>query len=195
MALSEIYNPEPPVKKDIEYFYLEPKQLVVLSIVTLGFYDLYWFYRNWQAVAKTEQVKIVPASRALFAVFYCYSLFKKILESATKHGFVEEYSAKLLAGGYIFILIVSSIVSQISELESISDFTYLYIGLFWLVFSNLTVIPMYLIQKAINYNNSKINPNYQSAPRFGGGEIFFIIVGIVFFILSVLSTVSMFIPE
>lgn len=192
MAISEVYNPEPPVKQDVEYFYLEPKQLVILSIVTLGFYDLYWFYRNWQAVAKGEQVKLSPAARALFAIFYCYSLFKKVLESAKKHGYVEVYSAKILAGGYILILIASSIISSFSEAEGISDLNYLYISLFWLVFANLTVLPLYFVQKAINYNNSKLNPNYQNTPRFGGGEIFFIIVGIILFCLSILEYASMF---
>jgi uncharacterized membrane protein YvbJ len=36
----------------IEYFSIPPKRLALLSILTLGLYEIFWFYKNWEAIKK-----------------------------------------------------------------------------------------------------------------------------------------------
>jgi hypothetical protein len=33
--------------KDVCFFAVSPLKLVVLSVCTLGFYQVYWFYKHW----------------------------------------------------------------------------------------------------------------------------------------------------
>jgi len=96
----------------IEYFAIPPKRFALFSILTFGIYEIYWFYKNWQAVKKAEGQNISPFWRAIFAVFFCHGLFKKLLESAKAHGYKESYSPGWLATAYIVLLLVGNGLSR-----------------------------------------------------------------------------------
>ena len=49
------------------YFPVATHKFVVLSICTLGLYDLYWFYQNWQRVRRRTREDLSPFWRAAFA--------------------------------------------------------------------------------------------------------------------------------
>lgn len=60
-------------------YYLVPNsKLVVMSITTLGLYEIYWFYKNWVAVRKAEQSKLKPLIRALLAPISFYYLLNRM---------------------------------------------------------------------------------------------------------------------
>lgn len=129
---------------------------------------------------KVEQSKISPLGRAIFTVFYCYDLFKKVLQSAKKYGYGDSYSPGLLATIYIILLLVGNGLSRIEE-------TTLQLDIFWLLIASSAFIPLLSIQKAINYNNSKIVQNYNENREFTTGEITLTVVGIIFFLLVLLG--------
>lgn len=178
---------------EIEYFNISPGKLVFLSIITFGIYDLYWFYKNWEAVKKFENRDISPFGRTIFSVFYCYELFRKILINAAAKNYEKKYSPGLLAAFYIIILLLSNILAKIPETE-ISNFPsdIVLFNLVWLVLSNITVIPLYIVQKAINYNNQKIKGDIPDK-KYTGGEIILIIVGVIFTSLIFLGIFSPYI--
>jgi len=60
------------------YFPVSVAKLVVMSLVTFGLYEIFWFYKNWQLIKLREHSEIRPFWRAFFAIFYCYTLFKHI---------------------------------------------------------------------------------------------------------------------
>lgn len=53
-------------------------KLVIMSVLTLNLYNIYWGYKNWQAVQQTENVNIHPKLRALFPVFFIRSLARRM---------------------------------------------------------------------------------------------------------------------
>lgn len=177
---------------EVEYFNISPGKLIFLSIITSGIYELYWFYKNWEAVKKYENKKISPLGRAIFAVFYCYELFKKILINATAKGYDKKYSAGLLATFYIIILSLSNGLAKIPETEisSIPSEIFLF-NLVWFGLSILTAIPLYIVQKAINYNNKKIKGEIADK-KYTGGEIILIVIGVI---LTSLIFIESFLPE
>jgi hypothetical protein len=65
---------EPP------FFAVSLTKFVVLSVCTLGIYELYWMYRQWKLVRVREQSSILPFWRAFFAGIFCYSLFRRVRE-------------------------------------------------------------------------------------------------------------------
>ena len=173
---------------DIEYFSIPPIRLAVLSALTLGLYEIYWFAKNWEAIRRAEQRKISPVGRAIFTVFYCYDFFKKVLQSAKKHGYNDAFSPGLSATVYIILLLAGNGLGRIENTTFELDILYLLIAIF-------SFIPLLAVQKAINFNNSKIVQNYHENRKFSRGEIILTIIGVILFGLVILGTFSSLIPD
>jgi hypothetical protein len=71
-----------PVAADDELHPLAIHKLVLLSLCTLGVYELFWFYRNWNRVRERTGRSLSPFWRALFAPIWSYSLFDEVAEQA-----------------------------------------------------------------------------------------------------------------
>lgn len=173
---------------DIEYFSTPLTRLVLLSVLTFGFYELFWFYKNWEAIKKAEQQQLSPFWRAIFAVFYCHSLFKKVLQSAKKYGYGDSYSPEFLATLYVLLFFIGNGVSMIEDTTFEFDIV-------WLLVAVSPFVPLLLVQKAINFNNSKIIQNYNERRKFLKGEILLMIFGTILFSLVLLGIFSPFIPD
>jgi hypothetical protein len=85
------------------YFSVSKLKLVVLCLVTLSLYEIYWFYKNWKLVKIKTGEKISPFWRAVFAIFFCYSLFKRVQDSASLQGCRSSISPGWLTVAYIIL--------------------------------------------------------------------------------------------
>jgi hypothetical protein len=169
---------------DDKFFVVSTQKLILLSVFTLGFYELYWFYKNWQVVQKHQEKKLQLFWRAFFSIFYAYSLFKKIFQSAKDKGYTGKGLAGLWAIIYFLILLISNVsydlFASIEEVGGkISDIWW--IG-FWIL-SFLTFIPLLAVQKAIKHNNQH---SKGEGVTIGKGETIIIVIGVIIFILSFL---------
>ncbi len=72
-------------------------KFIVLSICTLGIYELYWFYQNWKRLKATTNDKLSPFWRAFFAPIWGFSLFKRIRAMSVSAGVPVEWSSSALA--------------------------------------------------------------------------------------------------
>jgi|SRR3989338_5664899 len=167
----------------IEYFAISPKRLALFSILTLGIYEIYWFYKNWQAVKSAEGQKISPFWRAIFAVFFCHGLFKKVLESAKSHAYQASYSPGWLATAYILLLVVGNGLSKVESYD-------VGFNLIWLIIAITTFTPLLSVQKAINFNNEKVKGGPVLKQGFSGGEVTLIVIGVIWFLLVLVGTFS-----
>jgi hypothetical protein len=86
--------------KDPQWFLVGEGKLVVMMLVTLGVYQLYWFYKQWDRVRDAGE-NLAPAPRALFAIVFCYPLFRRIVESGHAVGVKTGAPAWLLTIGFI----------------------------------------------------------------------------------------------
>ena len=62
------------------FFDVSVLKLVVMSTVTLTFYQIFWFYRNWK-LAKERGDDVIPILRAIFGVLFAYALFKEVRDT------------------------------------------------------------------------------------------------------------------
>ncbi|MSU74605.1 zinc ribbon domain-containing protein [Candidatus Kaiserbacteria bacterium] len=161
-----------------EYFSISIGRLMLFSVLTWGLYEIYWFYRNWAAVKKTELPNIWPVARGIFAIFFCHDLFKRVLQTAKSNGYAETYSAQWLATGYVVMLIVGNVWGRTESLGSLD----LLIMVFMLGVTPLFLLP---VQRAINFNNKKLGLAPAEATKFSGGEVVLIVLGCLFMTLSV----------
>jgi uncharacterized membrane protein len=80
------------------------KKFIFLSIITFSAYDIWWMFTAWRFFQQKDKSKIMPALRAIFAIFFLYPLLKRIKKFSTEEGDTPDYSPALLFKGYIFFL-------------------------------------------------------------------------------------------
>ena len=117
----------------VQYESLSLFKLLIMSIFTLGTYQLFWFYKQWQANKIIYSRYIHPLWRALFAFFTCVELFPLINKrlSTDKKSFNSSF--------FVLLFMLSIIIPQIKD------------ELWYLNF--LSIIPLLIIQRKINVFN------------------------------------------
>lgn len=99
---------------------------IILNILSLGIYQIYWFYKTWSFFKEKERLDISPIGRAIFSLVFAYTLFEKIFilteDKVHKKGFPPGVVAVVY---YIFTMIVSSIGSVYTPLTLASAFTFI----------------------------------------------------------------------
>lgn len=60
------------------FFIVSPKKLIIMSLCTLGLYDIYWIYKQWRTIANVMPKKISPFWRTFFSIFFIFQLFTEM---------------------------------------------------------------------------------------------------------------------
>lgn len=147
--------------KNVELFNISKFKFAVLSIATLGIYDIYFFYKNWKALRDQGGLKISPFWRAIFGVLFCYSLGKEIFSRSKNLGDPSSHSA----GGVAVAYFILSIMGRGG-------------GLVWLI-SLFSFIPIFSMQDAIKFNNSAINPKSKPDGHFSYKELLLLLPAVI----------------
>ena len=95
----------PPTHTECEFAPVAVHKFVVMSIVTLGVYQVYWTYKCWQRIAARTSEPMSPFWRAFFAPLWGYSFLNRLAVDAKAKGVTPNWSASLLAVAY-FVLSV-----------------------------------------------------------------------------------------
>ena len=66
---------------------------IILYFLTFGLYGSYWQYKTWTFFKQRQNLDIWPIPRAIFAIFFIYSLFEKILAFAKYNEVSKTYSS------------------------------------------------------------------------------------------------------
>ena len=151
------------------YFPVSPVKLSILSICTFGLYEIYWFYKNWRLIKEREHKKIMPFWRALFALFFCFSLFQRIGRSA-KEIDLPPISTGGLAAGWIIVSLLWKLPDP-----------------YWLV-SFLAFFFLLPVQQTVNKINAQYAPGHDQNNRFGVWNIVVVVAGGIFFILAIIGS-------
>jgi hypothetical protein len=143
---------EPAVADGPAFFGVSRTKLIVMSTMTLTLYQLYWFYKNWACV-RARGGHALPLLRAIFAVFFCYSLFRRVRNHRPDLS-SGDLQAGLLASGWIVVTVLSNLYG--------SDWLYL----LTLLASFLSVVFLIPVQNAINAINRAERPDHDPNARF-----------------------------
>lgn len=145
---------------------LNVNKFILLNVLTLGLYGIWWMYKSWRFFKEKDKLDIMPAMRAIFAIFFTHSLFEKILKYANSKGFPDTYSSSGLFIGFILLNFMSRLPDP-----------------FWLVsiFAFLCLIPPF---KALNYAIEQ-SDDYQVIEQtsFNNRQMVLIVLGAIFWIL------------
>lgn len=72
---------------------ISQNKFILLNVLTLGLYGIWWMYKSWRFFKERDGSDIMPVARTVFAIFYSYELFERILSYAKLNGHTEEYSS------------------------------------------------------------------------------------------------------
>ncbi|MEG3936411.1 MULTISPECIES: hypothetical protein [unclassified Microcoleus] len=152
------------------FFPVSRFKLFVMSLVTLGLYQIFWFYKNWQLFKAATGDDISPFWRAVFNGIFCYSLITKIRNRAKLRGIDANFSPFLLTLAWFGLALCARLPDP-----------------YWLV-SFLSVIVLLPVQEIVNELNSLAAPNHNPNDRFSVWNIVTIAVGGSLFVLAIVGT-------
>lgn len=150
-------------------------QFTLLYILSFALYGIWWQYKSWKFYRDYKAEDIMPAPRAIFALFFIYGLFTRNQAYANEHDYTKSFSPGLLFAGYIFVNLAGN-VSDAVALLSIIGFLFL-------------VLPMEALNHAIDED-----PLFEAKFRsgFSGRQIALMVVG---GLLWILVLIGLFMPE
>ncbi|MBW4061395.1 zinc ribbon domain-containing protein [Candidatus Saccharibacteria bacterium] len=132
-----------PVDKSVEiseheaYFIVAPYKLAILFVTTLGLYNIYWMYKQWQMVMRRENRPLRPFWRALFSVIYVYPLFKAL---------------KIKGDVWLAVVFI------------VPGLTYKLPGGWWLL-GYLNLIPLLVVQSRLNERSDNVGAGGHFSPQ------------------------------
>ncbi len=110
-----------------EHVVLHPvslKKFIFLSLLTIGHYQIYWFYKNWQWVKTVGREDLWPVARSFFASIMNFVLFRKIAEVGSEKSKVGYgwYGAVALPLAFLYLMATGA-DRVISRMDNIPEWT------------------------------------------------------------------------
>lgn len=152
------------------FFPVSLLKLTLMSLATLGLYEIYWFYKNWKCVQENFGQKVNAPVRAFFYPLMSYSLFRRIRD----HAAGAQLEAKLQAGLLAIAVFITAVLYRLPDP-------------WWLV-SLLAFLPLLPVQSVVNQINARLAPGADANRRFSGWNIAGLITGGVFCVLAIVGT-------
>ena len=152
------------------YFVVGTTKLILMTICTLGIYELYWVYKNWKYIKAREQSNIMPFWRAFFAPLWVFSLGQKIKSHSAEVSTSADFDPNVIGVAYFII----------SALWRLPD-------PFWLV-CFLSFIPILTLQTAASKINQALEVPGNKYYNFSTANYVILFFGGILFILALVGT-------
>ena len=157
-----------------EFELLSSQKFILLSVFSLGLYNVWWIYKSWKFFRDKDNLDIMPAARAIFAIFFLNSLFEKIQNFSKSKGYTKTFSSV----GYFIGFIGLNFASKLPDP-------------YWLV-SFLSMFFLIPALESLNYG-IKNSGDYKVIEngKYNNRQIGLILVGAIFWVLVL---IGMFVP-
>jgi hypothetical protein len=145
-------------------------KFIILYFLSLGLYGPWWMYKSWNFFKVKDGLDIIPAARAIFAIFFTFQLFERILNFAKSNGYTNSYSS----GGLFLMFVVLNLLARLPDP-------------FWVI-SLLAFVCLIQPLKALNYAILNSN-NYRGieSDGFNSRQIVILIGGGLLWLLIIIG--------
>jgi len=96
---------EPEFTDTPEFFVVGTRKLAIMGISTLGLYYVYFFYKQWTCLKSSQNLRAMPAMRAVFSFFFARSLSRHVLTAAESKNLTHSSNPTLWADVYLGVFI------------------------------------------------------------------------------------------
>ncbi len=154
---------------DDQYIISTPK-FILLCLLTMGLYQIWWFYKAWNFYKQKEKSDIMPAARAIFSIIFLIPLMDRNIEFASHKGYQKSYTSVALFLGFLVLNALSRLPDP-----------------YWLL-SLLGIACIVPTFNAFNYalqNSEDVNVIVQES--FNGRQITLIVLGSILWALALLG--------
>jgi hypothetical protein len=159
--------------KELPFFGASGMKLSVLSLATLGLYQIFWFYKNWRRVKARSGRDISPFWRAFFSPLYCYAFATEVNSAAKSANLAPRVNPGLVAVTYAGLILLQRLPDP-----------------YWLV-CLLSFVPLIPIARQIRAIHETIRPGFEPEARWNGWSYVTLAVG---GILAGLAVIDIFAP-
>jgi len=139
------------------------KKFIVMDLGTLGLYNIFWAYKNWEYY-KSQGRSVRSGWRAWFSVFYLHGLLKDVLQTGNSFGLPNSFSPTVVFVPWLLLEISSRLPDPL-----------------WLI-SFLSFIPLIPVLKYVNEINrvagrsAAINSKFTMSNWIGASIGFLILI-------------------
>lgn len=95
-----------------QFFVVSPRKLAVMTFFTFGWYWFFCFHRSWVFHRAVTGERVLPLVRALFAIFFMYSLFRRVDKKIRQTGRSYVWSPLILTVTNVIAWIMFLLVDQ-----------------------------------------------------------------------------------
>ncbi|MDK4792932.1 MAG: hypothetical protein OC189_12995 [Acinetobacter sp.] len=148
-------------------------KFIFLSFISFGLYQIWWIFKAWRFFLIKDKLNIMPAVRAVFSIFFLYSLFNRIKNYAKEQGYINDFSSGWMYLAYL----ITTLLVYLPE-------PYWLISLCDIIF----LIPAF---KALNYAQKQIVTTIEQE-KFNTSQIILIIIGCIMWLLIFIGFVISF---
>jgi hypothetical protein len=153
------------------FFPVSTRKLILMSVCTFGFYQIYWLYQNWRIVKYRERRKISPPWRSVLGLLFLYPIFRRVRRQAATLS-IGALPIGSLFVGWAFLNLISYAPNPLLAALSFC--------------SVLALVP---VQRAANSINRLANPDISSNDKFGKLNWVALAIGGPIAVLSVIGLI------
>ncbi|ESP92607.1 MULTISPECIES: hypothetical protein [Pseudoalteromonas] len=169
----------------MQFYIVSAKKFWTLSLMTLGIYALYWFYKHWSEYKKSTGEDIWPVPRAIFSIFFTHSLFSFIEVKYEQENGEKPIRIIHYATAFVIVTIVGGMINTKSGTGQVA----LYIELAWYLTLVITSFCCFKAQMLVNKANN--DPSGSANSSFTLINYVFIFIGVALWYLVLLGTYTL----
>lgn len=158
----------------VQLFTSSITKIIVLSVFTLGLYNLYWHFKQWQFQKRYAGHDCIPVLRAIFQLFFTHALFATVAENARIQQIKFSWNSNVLATIYIVLLVLSNFSDRLLP-DPVMDF------LLSVLITFVLLAIVCVVQKTINQING--DPQGSQNAEFTPWNWLAIVLGAAFWAL------------
>lgn len=170
-------NLSPPAALQPTFFVVAPRKLLLMVLLSQGFYSFYWSYKHWSLYRAATGARVLPLVRAFFSVFFIYALamnIKRVLDLKERP---YRWWPRCFALGWITCTFL-----PLTFLWYVSPFNGLKISLCLLIVQAALSVQ---IQQAVNHLEN--DPQGHANSRLTWANGIWILIGMSFWALAVIE--------
>jgi hypothetical protein len=165
------------LNKDRFSFYQPVWHFVLLSIITFGIYDIYWYYRNWKNLRSFKNLNFSAVWRTvglcipilnLFLIYHAHKQYRNLVNE-------EGIQRDIYPGIIVMVIIISTGLTNLPDP-------------YWLL-CFVGTIPLAIVQSVLNELWIKVQPEHIHRTKLHGRQIFLIVVGGIVWFLAILGMI------
>lgn len=106
-----------------KFYVVAPTKFLALYMATLGYYGIYWFYRNWKQFKQQTGEDMWPVPRAIFSVFFTHQLARYVDYTLESQGRSFDWNARLCATWLVVLQITCNVADRMAYKETASPYS------------------------------------------------------------------------